>query len=276
METRHHISLQEYRLVKSPRQQRNLMEYPRPRVPSAYGTTARKRLNFSLGNAYFDQAYQMHNIQQNVLQSQPQLLQPQVQQSHLQQGDTKPYVQDGTHYYNTHLHSSSKGSHLGLGLEYHDPKCIRKQIEWYFEDSSLEQDIFLRTQMDSRGYVPAAILAGFNRLKKFNISPKEILHACQTSKFLKVKNGCVKRRDMWFTWVLPGDKVQDISLSSDEDDFERTWQVASSKVDEVKDVKNKEESEDKKTTENKKTDDGKKWMTASEFFSMYKKQEEEI
>lgn len=259
METHHHITgLQEYRLVPSPRTRANLMEYPRPRISPTYGTaTTRKRLNYPLSNPYFDHTYPMHN----VLQTQPQ---PQVQQ------EPKAYVQDGTHYYNTHLQSSSNGSHLGLGLEYHDPKYIKKQIEWYFEDSSLEQDIFLRTQMDSRGYVPATILAEFNRLKKFGISAREIVLACQSSKFLKVKNGRVKRRDMWYTWVLPGDKVQDISLSSDEEDFERNWQVAQSKVDEEQDVKHKEESENSQTDENKKPDDGKKWMTAQEFFSLYK------
>jgi hypothetical protein len=269
METRHTLAdLQEFRLVESPRQYRaSMMDY-HPRVPTY--PSARKRLNYPLGTPYYDQ-YQLHNIQQNILQSQP----------HVRPKEPKVYVQGGTHYYNAHLETSTNGSHLGLGLEYHDPKCIRKQIEFYFEDSSLEQDIYLRTQMDSRGYVPATILAEFNRLKKFYITPREILNSCKSSKLLKVKNGGVKRRDMWYTWVLPGDKVQDISLSSDEDDFERNWQVAQSKVDEVKDVKMKEESQPKKTTtattnETKKTEDGKQWMTPAEFFSMYKKQEEEI
>jgi len=115
--------------------------------------------------------------------------------------------------------------------------------------------------MDARGYVPATILAGFNRLKKFNISAREIVRACRSSEFLKVKNGCVKRREMWFSWVLPGDKVQDIALSSDEEDFETKWHLEQQKKDEQNDVKMIKDH----------PDDGKNWMTPTEFFAAFKK-----
>jgi len=172
-------------------------------------------------------AHHHHHIQQQKREPQTYGVRPET-------------VRSGTHYYNQHLKASRNGSHLQLSLEYHDAQAIQKQIEWYFEDSSLEKDIYLRTQMDARGYVPATILAAFNRLKKFNITAREIVNASRRSKLLKVKNGCVKRRDMWFSWVLPGDKVQDISLSSDEEDFETQWHLEQQQIDEQEDVKMKD------------------------------------
>merc|ERR1719397_406529 len=102
-------------------------------------------------------------------------------------------------------------------LPSHDPVAIMKQVEWYFQPDNLQTDIFLRTSMDERGYVPVEIIASFNRLKAHGITKDEILLCCRPSTVVKVKGDKIKCRDLWYTWVLPGDKVKSIVASDDED-----------------------------------------------------------
>lgn len=102
-------------------------------------------------------------------------------------------------------------------LPSHDPIAIMKQVEWYFQPDNLDSDIFLRTSMDERGYVPAEIIASFNRLKTHGITKDEILLCCRPSTIVKVKKDKIKCRELWYTWVLPGDKVTSIVASDDED-----------------------------------------------------------
>merc|ERR1712154_104722 len=104
-------------------------------------------------------------------------------------------------------------------LSVHNPLAIMKQVEWYFKDPNLEGDIFLRTQMDARGYVPLKTLCEFPRLINFGITPKEVETCCAPSTLVKIKNGAIKRRDKWYMFVLPGDKVETIVASDDEEEF---------------------------------------------------------
>jgi len=103
-------------------------------------------------------------------------------------------------------------------LPSHDPVAIMKQVEWYFQEDNLERDIFLRQNMDERGYVPADIIASFNRLKSHGITKAEIILCCKASTVVKVKGDKIKCRKLWYTWVLPGDKVTSIVASDDEDE----------------------------------------------------------
>jgi len=122
----------------------------------------------------------------------------------------------GTTFFNQ---SAPAGSLDPLSLlPSHDPVAIMKQVEWYFQEDNLERDIFLRQNMDERGYVPADIIASFNRLKSHGITKAEILLCCKASTVVKVKGDKIKCRKLWYTWVLPGDKVTSIVASDDEDE----------------------------------------------------------
>merc|ERR1719204_263922 len=101
-----------------------------------------------------------------------------------------------------------------------DPEAIRNQVEWYFQEDNLNTDIFLRQSMDERGYVPVEIIANSNRLKAHGITKEEILTCCRPSKVVKVKGSKIKCRYLWFTWVLPGDKVTSVEASDDEEEEE--------------------------------------------------------
>lgn len=104
-------------------------------------------------------------------------------------------------------------------LSIHNPVAIMKQVEWYFKAENLEGDIYLRTQMDARGYVPIEKLCEFPRLSNFGITSKEVETCCAPSRLVKVKNGAIKKRDKWYMYVLPGDKVKTIVESDDEAEF---------------------------------------------------------
>uniref|UniRef100_K4AL14 HTH La-type RNA-binding domain-containing protein n=1 Tax=Setaria italica TaxID=4555 RepID=K4AL14_SETIT len=43
-------------------------------------------------------------------------------------------------------------------------QVIRKQIEYYFSTENLDEDIYLRAQMDEQGWVPLTLIAGFKKV----------------------------------------------------------------------------------------------------------------
>jgi len=74
---------------------------------------------------------------------------------------------------------------------------LEKQFEFYFSDSNLPHDKFLRSQVADHieGYVKIEILAAFPRVKSITQDPQVILDALKTSKMLEVdKDGKMVRR----------------------------------------------------------------------------------
>ncbi len=44
-------------------------------------------------------------------------------------------------------------------------QAVRHQIEYYLSLENLVRDLFLRAKMDSDGWIPLSIIAGFNRVR---------------------------------------------------------------------------------------------------------------
>ena len=44
-------------------------------------------------------------------------------------------------------------------------QAVRQQIEYYLSLDNLVRDLFLRAKMDSDGWIPLVIIAGFNRVR---------------------------------------------------------------------------------------------------------------
>ncbi|GAA5800214.1 hypothetical protein EDC94DRAFT_649369 [Helicostylum pulchrum] len=83
---------------------------------------------------------------------------------------------------------------------------ILQQIEYYFSIDNLCKDMFLRSQMDTEGYVPITLIAGFNRVKGLTTDMNLIRSSLSLSKLLQVKEDCgdlLRKREGWETWVLP-------------------------------------------------------------------------
>lgn len=97
------------------------------------------------------------------------------------------------------------------------PAALSGQIEYYFSVDNLCKDIFLRKHMDSQGWVPLSVIAGFKRVRDMT-NDMETLRSIfanrQGPKSVEYKPGAecedgqdrVRRRDTWQAFVL---KIED-------------------------------------------------------------------
>jgi len=93
---------------------------------------------------------------------------------------------------------------------------LQQQLEYYFSQDNLIRDIFLRGQMDSKGYVELQRIASFNRVRMLTQNVDDVTAAARNSSVLKVKGGKVRKRKEWWKWVLPP-MVETQGESSDEE-----------------------------------------------------------
>ncbi|KAI7898826.1 uncharacterized protein BX663DRAFT_461280 [Cokeromyces recurvatus] len=92
-----------------------------------------------------------------------------------------------------------------------DPETLKayicQQIEYYFSIDNLCKDLYLRSQMDTEGYVPLSLIAGFNRVRGLTNDMSLVRAALDLSQILEVKkqeNGeLLRKKEGWETWVLP-------------------------------------------------------------------------
>lgn len=71
-------------------------------------------------------------------------------------------------------------------LSEEDKKAVRQQIEYYFGTDNLCKDTYLRSNMDSDGWVKLELIAGFNKVKAFRAPPAEIAKALDQCELLEV------------------------------------------------------------------------------------------
>lgn len=91
-----------------------------------------------------------------------------------------------------------------------DPETLKayicQQIEYYFSVDNLCRDLFLRSQMDTEGYVPITLIAGFNRVRGLTSDMSLVRASLELSKILEVKQDSgdlLRKKEGWETWVLP-------------------------------------------------------------------------
>lgn len=90
---------------------------------------------------------------------------------------------------------------------------VTAQVEYYFSIENLCKDMYLRSNMDSQGWVPLRVIAGFNRIKSLTEDINVIRWVCQASRnieFRPVEDGDdrVRKVDKWEQWVLEIEKRQ--------------------------------------------------------------------
>lgn len=79
---------------------------------------------------------------------------------------------------------------------------IVQQVEYYFSDENLCKDYFLRSLMDSQGWVPISNVAEFNKLKRMCINIQFIIHVLmQCSTRVEVRGNMIRRRNEWHKWL---------------------------------------------------------------------------
>ncbi|GFP94235.1 la-related protein 1a [Phtheirospermum japonicum] len=92
---------------------------------------------------------------------------------------------------------------------------IVKQIEYYFSDQNLETDPYLRSLMDSQGWIPISTIADFKRVKRMNADIPFILDALQASETIEIQGEKVRRRNEWSQWVSSSDSKSTSIISNE-------------------------------------------------------------
>jgi len=80
---------------------------------------------------------------------------------------------------------------------------LQHQIEYYFSLDNLCRDIYFRKQMSSKGFVPLAVLAEFNRVKSLTTDINIVRDALIHSTVVEVIGWKCRRRNDWKRWILP-------------------------------------------------------------------------
>ncbi|CAL0331933.1 unnamed protein product [Lupinus luteus] len=80
---------------------------------------------------------------------------------------------------------------------------IVNQIHYYFSNVNLIKDTFLRQNMDSQGWVPIKVIAGFNQVMKITDNIQLILDAARTSSVVEVQGDKIRTQNDWRIWILP-------------------------------------------------------------------------
>lgn len=90
---------------------------------------------------------------------------------------------------------------------------VSAQLEYYFSIENLCKDMYLRSHMDSQGWVPLTVIAGFNRIKSLTEDMNLIRHVCQVSRNIEFRPGDdgtdrLRKLDKWDQWILDMDQRQ--------------------------------------------------------------------
>lgn len=88
------------------------------------------------------------------------------------------------------------------------PSSLTLSREYYFSLENLLKDMYLRKQMDSKGYVFFHVIAGFNRIKHLTTDPDLIKLVCYQSRNIEFRigndgNERLRLREGWEQWVMP-------------------------------------------------------------------------
>ncbi|TSU37069.1 La-related protein 1B [Bagarius yarrelli] len=81
---------------------------------------------------------------------------------------------------------------------------IKRQIEYYFSLHNLERDFFLRRKMDSQGFLPISLIAGFRRIQALTTDISLIVEAVKSSDVVELVDERIRRKDDPERWPIPG------------------------------------------------------------------------
>lgn len=82
---------------------------------------------------------------------------------------------------------------------------VLKQVEYYFSDDELCRNTYLRWNMDSEGYIPAAIVFNFPNIIRFGLPYTDLLAALLPSQTLQIDldNETIRLRHNFKRWLCP-------------------------------------------------------------------------
>lgn len=74
---------------------------------------------------------------------------------------------------------------------------VKYQVEYYFSVDNLIKDLFLRSQMDSEGFIPLSVIAGFKRMAALSQDVEYISGVLADSTEVEIKDGKIRKRTDW-------------------------------------------------------------------------------
>lgn len=91
------------------------------------------------------------------------------------------------------------------------PSEIARQMTYYFSLENLLKDMFLRSHMDSQGFVALSLIANFKKMKELTTDLEFIKSVCLQLGDLEMRVGLdgqdrLRKKDGWETFVLSMDK----------------------------------------------------------------------
>ncbi|CAF0743980.1 unnamed protein product [Brachionus calyciflorus] len=93
------------------------------------------------------------------------------------------YIPDDPTYYSTFYYSPYYAYPDLNNLDF----LIRQQIEYYFSEVNLEKDTYLRSQMNSEGYISLKLISNFKRVRNLSLDENLIRESVKKSEKLDVK-----------------------------------------------------------------------------------------
>lgn len=81
------------------------------------------------------------------------------------------------------------------------PTLLVNQIDYYFSDANLIKDEFLKSNMDSMGWVSINLIARFPRVQNLTNSIQLILDSLRNSTVVEVQGYKVRKRNDWKKWI---------------------------------------------------------------------------
>jgi len=116
------------------------------------------------------------------------------------------------------------------------------QVEYYFSIQNLTHDLFLRQQMDARGWIPVTLIASFNRVRQLTQDIQLVKDVLSLSSLVEVRGGYVRMSNgQWANFVLPDAPSSTVETG--------TADGARSRADESQDVEAEVEEDDEDDVE---------------------------
>ncbi|TGJ78825.1 hypothetical protein E0Z10_g9939 [Xylaria hypoxylon] len=99
-------------------------------------------------------------------------------------------------------------------------QLIQSQVEYYFSTENFVKDWYMRTHMDSQGFVPMNLIASFNRMRELVLDINILRQACIDSTVVElVMSGDgverVRSKEGWEKWVIPDKNLRDPAARHD-------------------------------------------------------------
>ncbi|CAG8454985.1 3952_t:CDS:2 [Scutellospora calospora] len=140
------------------------------------------------------------------------------------------YSQHGENGINHHHHSNSgppfRGGRRGRGRPYNGTRGPPRSVTLPYASTGyvqqyvnvygtkigydleilkfyILQQMYIHLNMDPEGYVPIALLAGFNRVKALTMDLDLVREALLNSRIVEINEDKVRKREGWESWLLP-------------------------------------------------------------------------